>query len=208
MIETQQFNSKYFCYDYQSDYNPFAYAKIANTNVSSEIIYDLEKLKAKGSFSGISKSRKVQTISGKLDLVSVPAYKISGYQTGLWHAMRFIKNDCSTFKVCAYTALKAYEEKVKYIREEEIKGKLCDKWEASILDKKGNPSNQKQIFWFEKDDAFYRLVQSEVHMKDCPFNNTLIEFIGSKEFTGKEWSEFVNQKVESVRVKLNIPAQK
>lgn len=119
--------------------------------------------------------------------------------------MRFIKPDCKEFNVGAYTALKPYKEKVSYCGEEEANGKLCDKWEAVILDKKGNPTYEKQIFWFDKADSFYPLVQIESHIKGALFSNARVFLTETKQLTESEWNDYIKQTTEDIRVKLDIP---
>lgn len=204
-VGTQEFNSDYFCYDYSSNYNPFTYARIKNTNDKCEIKIDLETKKVTGEISAVNMFKKIQSFSGKLDLPCVPAYEVSGFQTDLWYAMRFIKDSCREFTACAYTVLKPYNEKIAYCGEEKIGGKLCDKWEGVIIDKKGKSTDEKQIFWFDKSDGYYQLVKSEVHIKGGVFQNAIVELIDEKTFTLSEWESYVEQKTEAIRVKLNIP---
>lgn len=206
-IGTQNYSIQYFCYDYSSNYNPYVYARIVNTNDKSEMTYDLKNRKITGSISTVNLFKTISSFPGNLNVLSVPSYEISGGQTDLWYSMRFVKKNIKEFTVGTHTVLKAYNERVIYAGEEIVDGKTCDKWEAIVLDKKGSLTKEKQIFWFDTTSDYYQLAKTEVHMKGGLFHNAVIELTGTKQFSNFEWKEYVSNLTEAVRVKLDIPVQ-
>ena len=206
-IGKQIYNSECFCYDYFYNTNPYTYAKMRNSNGTTEGFLDIEAKKIHGTMTYINLLKKEASISGNVELLSLPSYEISGGQTDLWFSMRFLKSGIKEFTVGVYTVLKAQSQKVTYAGVETVNGKSCDKWEAVVLDKKGNPKKEKQIFWFDRSDSNYNLVKTKIHMSGTVFENTLIELKEKKQYTKAEWESFVKAKTEEVRIKLDIPAK-
>ena len=137
----------------------------------------------------------------------LPSYELSGLQLDLAYSMRFLKPGTKEFIIGCYTATKANQERMSFVGVEKVKGISCEKWESVVLDKKGNPKNEKQIFWFDNSDGLYRLIKSECNMEGTAFNNCMIELTQTKEMTKTEWDSFCKAKTEELRVKLDIPAK-
>ena len=206
-IGRQTYNSECFCYDYFYNTNPYMYAKVRNSNGTTEGSLDIKNKKLHGTMTYINLLKKEASVSGNVELLCLPSYEISGGQTDLWFSMKFLKNGIKEFTAGIYTVLKAQTQKVTYIGVESVNGKTCDKWEAVILDKKGNAKKEKQVFWFDKSDSNYDLVKTEIHLNGTVFDNTLIELKEKKQYSKAEWESFVKAKTEEVRIKLDIPAK-
>ena len=210
-IGTFKYNPEYFCFDYSANYNPYAYARIRNSNDTAELTYDLKNKKGTGKLTTINLFRNISSYSGDIHLLSVPSYELSGLQIDLWYAMRFIKKDIQLFIVGAHSAINSYNEHVVYVGKETVAGKVCDKWQATILDGNGKPRNDKQIFWFDTTTPQYGLVKFEMRMKGVQgilFPNALIELKETKQFSKAEWQQHVEKETERIRIKLDIPVKK
>ena len=206
-IGRQTYNSECFCYDYFYNTNPYMYAKIRNSNGTTEGSLDIKNKKLQGTMTYINLLKKEASVSGNVELLCLPSYEISGGQTDLWFSMRFLKTGIKEFTAGIYTVLKAQTQKVTYAGVESVNGKTCDKWEAVLLDKKGIAKKEKQIFWFDRSDSNYDLVKTEIHLNGTVFDNTLIELKEKKQYSKAEWESFVKAKTEEVRIKLDIPAK-
>ena len=206
-IGCQKYNPDIFCYDYFMNENPYAYAKIKNSQTKTEFSMDIKAKKMSGYLAYINLFKKEAKFSGSLELLMLPSYEVSGLQLDLVYSMRFLKPGIKEFTVGSYTATKANQEKVTYVGVEKVKGISCEKWEAVVVDKKGNPKNEKQIFWFDNSEGLYKLIKSESSMDGTAFKNCLIELTQTKEMTKAEWDSFCKAKTEELRIKLEIPAE-
>ena len=206
-IGCQKYNPDIFCYDYFMNENPYSYAKIKNSQTKTEFSMDIKAKKMSGYLAYINLFKKEAKFSGSLELLMLPSYEVSGLQLDLVYSMRFLKPGIKEFTVGSYTATKANLEKVSYLGMEKVKGINCEKWEAVVVDKKGNPKNEKQIFWFDNSEGLYKLIKSESSMDGTAFKNCLIELTQTKEMTKAEWDSFCKAKTEELRIKLEIPAE-
>ena len=206
-IGSQKYNPDIFCYDYFMNENPYSYAKIKNSQTKTEFSMDIKTKKMSGYLAYINLFKKEAKFSGSLELLELPSYEVSGLQLDLVYSMRFLKPGIKEFTVGSYTATKANLEKVSYLGMEKVKGINCEKWEAVVVDKKGNPKNEKQIFWFDNSDGLYKLIKSESSMDGTAFKNCLIELTQTKEMTKAEWDSFCKAKTEELRIKLDIPSK-
>ena len=206
-IGTQKYNPEIFCYDFFMNENPYSYAKIKNSQTKTKFSMDMKTKKMSGYLAYINLFKKEAKFSGSLELLELPSYEVSGLQLDLVYSMRFLKPGTKEFTIGCYTATKANQEKVSYLGMEKVKGINCEKWEAVVLDKKGNPKNEKQLFWFDNSEGLYKLIKSESSMDGTAFKNCLIELTQTKEMTKAEWDSFCNAKTEELRVKLDIPAK-
>ena len=206
-IGTQKYNPEIFCYDFFMNENPYSYAKIKNSQTKTEFSMDIKTKKMSGYLAYINLFKKEAKFSGSLELLELHSYEVSGLQLDLVYSMRFLKPGTKEFTIGCYTATKANLEKVSYLGMEKVKGINCEKWEAVVLDKKGNPKNEKQIFWFDNSEGLYKLIKSESSMDGTAFKNCLIELTQTKEMTKAEWDSFCKAKSEELRVKLYIPAK-
>ena len=205
-IGCQKYNPEIFCYDYFMNENPYSYAKIKNSQTKSEFSMDIKNKKMSGYLAYINLFKKEAKFSGSLELLMLPSYELSGLQLDLAYSMRFLKPGTKEFIIGCYTATKANQERMSFVGVEKVKGISCEKWESVVLDKKGNPKNEKQIFWFDNSDGLYKLIKSESSMDGTAFKNCLIELTQTKEMTKAEWDSFCKAKIEELRVKLDIPA--
>ena len=187
--------------------NPYSYAKIRNSQTKTEFSLDIKTKKMSGYLAYINLLKKDAKYTGELELLTIPSYEISGCQLDLAYSMRFLKSGTKEFNIGCYTATKSNLEKVSFIGVEKVNGISYDKWEAVVMDKKGNPKNEKQIFWFDNSDTFYKLVKSESNIDGTAFKNSLIELTQTKKMTKTEWDEFCKTKTEEIRIKLDIPAK-
>lgn len=206
-IGCQKYNPEIFCYDYFMNENPYSYAKIKNSQTKSEFSMDIKNKKMSGYLAYINLFKKEAKFSGSLELLMLPSYEVSGLQLDLVYSMRFLKPGTKEFIIGCYTATKANQERMSFVGVEKVKGISCEKWEAVVLDKKGNPKNEKQIFWFDNSEGLYKLIKSESSMDGTAFKNCLIELTQTKEMTKAEWDAFCKAKTEELRVKLDIPAK-
>ncbi len=206
-IGIQKYNPDIFCYDYFMNENPYSYAKIRNSQTKTEFSMDIKTKKMSGYLAYINLLKKDAKYTGTLELLILPSYEVSGCQLDLAYSMKFLKPGTKEFTIGCYTATKSNLEKVSFICIEKINGVSCDKWEAVVLDKKGNPKNEKQIFWFDNSDPLYKLVKSESNIDGTAFKNSLIELTQTKKMIKTEWDEFCKAKTEEIRIKLDIPAK-
>ena len=206
-IGSQKYNPDIFCYDYFMNENPYSYVKIKNSQTKTEFSMDIKTKKMSGYLAYINLFKKEAKFSGSLELLALPSYEVSGLQLDLAYSMRFLKPGTKEFTVGCYSATKANQEKVSFVGIEKVKGISCEKWEAVLLDKKGNPKNEKQVFWFDNSEGFYKLIKSECSMDSTAFKNCLIELTQTKEMTKAEWDSFCKAKTEELRIKLDIPAK-
>ena len=206
-IGCQKYNPDIFCYDYFMNENPYSYAKIKNSQTKTEFSMDIKAKKMSGYLAYINLFKKEVKFSGSLELLMLPSYEVSGLQLDLVYSMKFLKPGTKEFTIGCYTATKANQEKVTYVGVEKVKGISCEKWEAVVVDKKGNPKNEKQIFWFDNSEGLYKLIKSESSMDGTAFKNCLIELTQTKEMTKAEWDSFCKAKTEELRIKLEIPAE-
>ena len=206
-IGCQKYNPDIFCYDYFMNENPYAYAKIKNSQTKTEFSMDIKAKKMSGYLAYINLFKKEAKFSGSLELLMLPSYELSGLQLDLAYSMRFLTPGTKEFIIGCYTATKANQERMSFVGVEKVKGISCEKWEAVVLDKKGNLKNEKQIFWFDNSEGLYKLIKSESSMDGTAFKNCLIELTQTKEMTKAEWDSFCKAKSEELRVKLDIPAK-
>ena len=206
-VGNEKYNTQIFCNDYGMNENPYSYAKMRNSQTKTEFSVDIQTKKMSGYMGYINLLKKEAKFTGSVELLMLPSYEISGFQMDLVYSMRFLKAGTKEFTVGCYTATKANQEKVSYLGMEKVKGINCEKWEAVVLDKKGNPKNEKQIFWFDNSDPLYKLVKSESNIDGTAFKNSLIELTQTKKMTKTEWDEFCKAKTEEIRIKLDIPAK-
>ncbi len=206
-VGNEKYNPEIFCNDYGMNENPYSYAKMRNSQTKTEFSVDIQSKKMSGYMGYINLLKKEAKFTGSVELLMLPSYEISGFQMDLVYSMRFLKPGTKEFTVGCYTATKANQEKVTYVGVEKVKGINCEKWEAAVLDKKGNPKNEKQIFWFDNSEGLYKLIKSESSMDGTAFKNCLIELTQTKEMTKAEWDSFCKAKTEELRIKLDIPAK-
>lgn len=206
-IGCQKYNPEIFCYEYFMNENPYAYAKIRNSQTKTEFSMDIKTKKMSGYLAYINLLKKDAKYTGTMELLTLPSYEVSGCQLDLAYSMKFLKTGTKEFTVGCYTATKSNIEKVSFICVEKVNGISCDKWEAVVMDKKGNPKNEKQIFWFDNSDPQYKLVKSEGNMDGTAFKNSLIELTQTKQMTKAEWDSFCKTKTEEIRMKLDIKAE-
>ena len=204
-IGVQKYNPEIFCYEYFMNENPYSYAKKINSQIKTEFSLDIKTKKMSGYLAYINLLKKEAKYTGSMDFLMLPSYEVSGCQLDLAYSMRFLRPGTKEFTVGCYTATKSNMEKVNFSGVEKVNGINCDKWEAVVLDKKGNPKNEKQIFWFDNSDLQYKLIKSESHMDGTAFKNSLIELTQTKKMTKAEWDIFCKTKTEEIRVRLDIP---
>ena len=206
-VGNETYNTQIFCNDYGMNENPYSYAKIRNSQTKTEFSMDIQSKKMSGYMGYINLLKKEAKFTGSVELLMLPSYEISGFQMDLVYSMRLLKPGTTEFTVGCYTATKANQEKVSYIGVEKVKGINCDKWEAVVVDKKSNPKNEKQIFWFDNSDGLYKLIKTESTIDGTAFKRSLRELTQTKQMTKAEWDSFCKAKTEELRIKLDIPAK-
>ena len=206
-VGNETYNTQIFCNDYGMNENPYSYAKMRNSQTKTEFSVDIQSKKMSGYMGYINLLKKEAKFTGSVELLMLPSYEISGFQMDLVYSMRFLKPGTKEFTVGCYTATKANQEKVSYIGVEKVKGINCDKWEAVVVDKKGNLKNEKQIFWFDNSDGLYKLIKTESTIDGTAFKRSLMELTQTKQMTKAEWDSFCKAKTEELRIKLDIPAK-
>lgn len=202
------FDTNYFCYNKVENYNPYAYAKLANSSNETTITYYLSEQKAEGTMSYFNLFKKLSEFSGNLKLKASTSYEVSGFLLDFLYAMRFYNGDFSNFSVGIHSVLKSFEAEVSFEGQENYNNKQCDKWKVTKLDSKGKQSDEYEIIWFEKVDGIYNPVKIEAHLDGLVFKNSFIEVVEQKQLTPSEWEKYKQEMIEELRIKLSIPEDK
>ncbi len=199
LVGENEFNTDFFCYSHTKTTNPFAYTKKPNIKNVMECLYDFrdKTLLITNSVVGPYSQPMTYTITG--DLKQTPCYEISNYQTDFWLAMRFYNDDFSDFRIGTVNLPYISVSNVSYTGSEQVGEILCDRWEICQFNKRGKPSHEKQICWFNKQDDNYTLVKYQCTSKAIFPENIVMILIDEKTVTPEEWEKLVNSRNEELR---------
>lgn len=191
LIGENEFNTDFFCYTHTKATNPFAYTKKPNIKNVMESFYDYgnKTLVITNSVIGPYSQPMTYTITG--DLKQIPCYEISNYQTDFWLAMRFYNGDYSDFRIGTVNLPYISVSNVFYAGTEQVGNILCDRWEIYQFDKRGKPSRENQICWFNKTDENYTLVKYQCNSKAIFPENIVMTLMNIKSCTPEEWEAFL-----------------
>ena len=191
LIGENEFNTDFFCYTHTKATNPFAYTKKPNIKNVMESFYDYgnKTLVITNSVIGPYSQPMTYTITG--DLKQIPCYEISNYQTDFWLAMRFYNGDYSDFRIGTVNLPYISVSNVFYAGTEQVGNILCDRWEICQFDKRGKPSRENQICWFNKTDENYTLVKYQCNSKAIFPENIVMTLMNIKSCTPEEWEAFL-----------------
>lgn len=199
LIGENEFDTDFFSYTHTKATNPFAYTEKPNIKNIMECFYDYgaKSLVITNSVIGPYSQPMTYTITG--DLKQTPCYEISNYQTDFWLAMRFYNGDFSDFRIGTVNLPYISVSNVSYAGTEQIGDILCDRWEICQFDKRGKPSHENQICWFNKQDDNYTLVKYQCNSKAIFPENIVMVLIDEKTITPEEWEKLVSVRNEELK---------
>lgn len=202
MVINGKFDTKYCCFTKTEGYNPFAYLKMPGNDVSI-VNYNVEKKTIDATVTYFDDKGNSKKISMRKQMAMAPTYEMSLYQLDFWFAMRF-NTGKTKFNVGSFYNGAVAASDVTYKGEEVIDGILCDKWEVAQQGILAKLAKQKQTFWFDKTDSFYKVLRYENTVNVSPVGQLHIRFMERKSCSIDEWNSFVEQKNEEARVRLGF----
>ena len=199
LIGENEFDTDFFCYTHTKTTNPFAYTEKPNIKNVMECFYNFENkdLVITNSVIGPYSQPMTYTITGELK--QIPCYEISNYQTDFWLAMRFYTGNFSDFRTGTVNLPYVSVSNVSYAGTEQVGDILCDRWEICQFDKRGKPSHENQICWFNKQDDNYTLVKYQCNSKAIFPENIVMILTDEKTLAPEEWEQLITVRNEELK---------